>query len=303
MSKKETLSDILSPSTLSQIASYDLMAKVAVDGFVSGLHRSVSHGSGSEFMQYRNYTQGDELKYVDWKVFGRTDRFYTKVFHEETNMNCTIVLDASASMAYKGQRAICSKFKYGSMVAASLAYMAASQGDNPGFFCYSDMCLSHFAPGNASGHLQRILADLMRIDAVGVGKHEKYLSYLAGSLRRRGMLIMISDFLDPDTDYTALFKKLGFAKHEVIILQVLDKDELDLPFASTSRFHDSETGEEIVTASPAIRDGYMLRVSDHIATFKAACHRSGFEYLFADTTQEIGQVLASYLHHRGGGKC
>ena len=301
--KKETLSHILSPSTLSQIAHYGLMAKVAVDGFVSGLHRSISHGSGSEFMQYRNYTPGDELKYVDWKLFGRSDRFYTKVFHEETNMNCTIVLDASGSMAYKGERAICTKFKYASMLAASLAYLASKQGDNPGLFCYNDQCLSHFAPGNASGHLQRILADLSTITPGAVGNHEKYLTYLAGSLRRRGMLILISDFIDPDIDYIALFKKLGFANHETIVLQVLDKDELDLPFTSTTRFHDSETGEEIITASPAIRGEYIERIRDHITGFKSDCLRAGFDYLFTETDAEIGQVLATYLHHRGSGKC
>lgn len=295
---KETLTSILSPETLSQITNFNLLAKVAVEGFMSGLHRSLNHGNGTEFMQYRSYTQGDELKCVDWKVYGRSDRFYTRLYHEETNMNCTFVLDGSASLAYKGERAVCSKFHYGSMLASSLIYLASRQGDSPGLFCYNDTCLSHIQASSSTGHVQRILGNIASLSPSNQADHTRYLTYLAGTLRRRGMLVIISDFLDPETDYVALFKQLGFGKHDCLAIQILDKDELDLPFRGTTKFHDSETNEEIVTAASSIRDDYSESIQSYCDSLRDNCLKAGIDYLFTDTSEPIGEVLATYLKHR-----
>ncbi len=297
---KENISDILSPETLSQLANYNLLAKVAVDSFVSGLHRSVNHGFGSEFFQYRNYTSGDELKYVDWKVFGKTDKFYTKVFYEETNFNCNIVLDASASLNYKGSRASCSKFHYSAMLAATLAYMASQQGDNPSLLCYNEKVINHIPPSNSSGHIQRLLTSLSTIKPEKIGMHEKYLTYVASAIRKKGMLVLISDFLDADIDFANLFKKLGFMYHDCIVIQVLDKDELDLPFENTKNFIDSENSNHIITAPNSIRSDYKKTIAEHIENFKDSCLDIGIDYVFCDTTESIGKVLATYLHHKEG---
>ncbi len=300
---KERISDILSPKTLMQLENYNLLAKVAVDSFVSGLHHSINHGFGSEFFQYRNYTQGDELKYVDWKVFAKTDKFFTKVFYEETNFNCNIVLDASASLAYKGTRAECSKFHYASMLAACLAYIASKQGDKTGLLCYNDDCINHIPPSNSSGHIQRLLNSLVNISPQGTGQHEKYLTYLAHSLNKKGLIVIISDFLDTETDFISLFKRLGFTTHDCIAIQVLDKDEIDLPFNNTKNYVDSETNEHIITAAPSIRANYLESISNHIEEFKESCLNLGIDYIFTDTTQSIEKVLSSYLHHKEKGLC
>jgi len=292
------LAELLSPATLARIDNYSLLARLAVEGFISGLHRSLYHGFGSEFFQYRSYVPGDDLKYVDWKVYGRRDKFYTKVFQEETNMNCCVLIDASASMGYQGRHAACTKLHYGCMIAASLAYLAARQGDNVGLYAYSETLRTSVPPRRRTGGLPRIMTELQRLEASGVADHERALGYVGEQFRRRGLLIHISDMHGLEGTLARHIKRFRFAHHDCIVFQVLDPDELDLPFSRTTRFIDSETSAQIATAPDLIREHYQRSIRSFTADIRDACLSESADYLLARTSDNVGNLLAAYLHRR-----
>jgi uncharacterized protein (DUF58 family) len=290
--------DLLSPETLARIDSYSLLARVVVEGFLSGLHRSLYQGFGSEFFQYRNYVPGDDLKYVDWKVYGRLDRFFTKVFQQETNLDCTIVLDTSASMAYQGERSHCSKLRYGAMLAACLAYLARRQGDGVGLCTYAQGPSAWIAPGPHRGGAQRVFAELQRLTAAGVADHGAALHFVAEGLRRRGLVVLISDFHGLEDGLEALVRRLRFAHHDCLAFQILDRDELDLPFGRTVRFVDSEADQELTTAPELVRSGYQRAMQGFLERIRGTCLGQQVDYLMVPTTEALGSLLAAYLHRR-----
>ncbi len=296
---EQTLAELLSPSALARIENYAVLARTVVEGFISGMHRSVYHGFGSEFLQYRNYSPGDDLKYVDWKVFARSDRHVTKVFQEETNLNCCLVLDTSASMAYQGQAAACSKLHYAAMVAACLAYLANRQGDNVGLYCYGDTLTTALPPVQRQGHLHRLLTELARLTSAGSSRHEQYLPHIAQSLRRRGVVVFLSDFLEADETVLPLLRRFRSAQHDCIAMQIVDADELDLPFERTTRFIDSESGAELVTAPQNIRNDYRTAMEAFLDRLRKGCLEIGIDHVLVNTSEDLGGTLAAYLHRRG----
>lgn len=293
-----SLVDLLSPATLSRIENYALLARVAVEGYLSGLHRSFSRGQGSEFLQYRSYAPGDDLKYVDWKVFSRTDKFYSKVFQEETNMNCYLVLDASASMDYRGERAVCTKWRYAAMVAACLAYLASRQGDNVGLCVYNGDVVEMIEARQRHGQLQRILTALARRKPEGGARHEYAWNYLAGHLRSRGMVVFLSDFLEAETTLPPILKRIRFARHECVAVQVLDPDERDLPFDHSTEFIDPEAGRRILTHPAKVRAHYVERMNDFMERLSVALARSQVEFLPLVSSDSLARSLSAYLHKR-----
>lgn len=292
------VAELLSPETLVRIDNYSLLARVVVEGFLSGLHRSLYQGFGSEFFQYRNYVPGDDLKYVDWKVYSRQDRFYTKVFQEETNLNCTLVLDASASMDYGGERSVCNKLRYAAMLTASLAYLAQRQGDSVGLYTYAEDLKAVLPPGRRVDGIRRVFTELQRLTSGGVADHGKALNIVAENMRRRGIVVLISDFHRAEDDLVKLIRRFRFAHHDCIVFQVLDRDELDLPFARTVCFVDSEHDDEITTAPELIRGGYESAMADFLERVKRACLSQQADYLLVPTSENLGNLLAAYLHRR-----
>ena len=295
---ERTIAELLSPAALARIDDYAFLARVVVEGFVSGLHRSLYQGFGSEFFQYRSYVPGDDPKYVDWKVYGRRDKFFTKMFQEETNMNCSIILDASASMGYQGTQAPCSKLRYACMVAACLAYLTTRQGDNIGFHAYNENVVSSIAPGHRTGGLQRILTELYRIKPQGVANHGPVLNYLAENFQRRGLIVLLSDLLDAEDVLETLLKRFRFAHHECVVFQILDQDEVDFPFARTTRFVDSETGATITTAPSLVQQSFVKSMSELINRARLMCFEQQVDYLTVRTSDNLGNMLAAYLHRR-----
>ena len=293
-----TIAELRSPATLARIDNYAFLARLAVEGFIAGLHRSLYHGFGSEFFQYRSYVPGDDPKYIDWKVYGRRDKFFTKVFQEETNMNCCIVLDASASMGYKGTRAPCTKLRYACMVAACLAYLTARQGDNIGFYAYNEELVSGVAPGHRTGGLQRVLTELYRVKPAGVARHGPLLSYLAENFRRRGVVVLLSDLLGATDGLQQVLKRFRFSHHECVVLQILDRDEIDFPFTRTTRFVDSETGAEITTAPQLVQQSFTRSMRDFTAQMRLVCLEQQVDYLEVCSSDNLGNILAAYLHRR-----
>lgn len=296
--KQPLLVDLLSPETLSRIENYSLLARVAVDGFISGMHRSLSQGLGGEFLQYRHYNPGDDLKYVDWKVFSRQNKFYTKVFREETDMNCCLVLDASASMSYQGSRSPCSKWHYARMVAACLAYMASRQGDNVGLYLYNDNLLEGISPGRKHGQLHRVLSTLKRHSPSGPANHEEVWKYLTGHLRHRGIVVFLSDFLEADETLPPLLKTLRSARHECVAIQVLDPDEIDFPFNQSMEFIDAEGKGRVSTFPENVRRDYVKRMNDFLERLSLSFTQSRVDHLRLQTSDSLANSLATYLHKR-----
>lgn len=290
--------ELLSPATLARIDNYSLLAKTAVEGFLSGLHRSLSHGTGGEFLQYRNYTPGDDLKYVDWKVFSRQNKFHTKVFREETNMNLSLVLDASASLAYQGSRAPCGKWRYASMVAACLAYMASRQGDNVGLFLYNKGVVQALDPSRSPGQLQRIFGSLARQEPAHSADHPRAWNYLTGHFRSRGLVVFLSDFLDADDILPPLLKRIRFAHHDCLAIQVLDQDELDLPFDRSTEFIDAEGSGRIDTYPASVREDYIRAMDAFLARLSQSMTKSQVDFLRLVTSESLSHSLATYLHKR-----
>jgi len=293
-----TIQALLDPAHLSQMTNLQLLARTAVEGFLSGMHRSVFHGFGTEFLQYRNYSPGEDLKYLDWKVLARSDRLYTKVYQEETNMNCAVLLDCSGSMDYAGDRAPCTKFRYAAMLAACIAYLASRQGDNVGLFAYSDELLEAVEPGHRSGQLSRVMHALSRLKPHGAAAHQRTLDNLTHPFKHRGIVVLISDMLEAEDALPRLLRNFRFRHCDVIALQVLDPDEIDLPQPQVTRFKDIEAGREVVAWPPTVRHDYTHRMNAFLEELRTGFFANGIDYLKLQTTDSLGLALAQYLSHR-----
>lgn len=289
---------LLDPAVLAGIQNYALLARNVVEGFVAGLHRSLYHGFGSEFVQYRNYARGDDLKYVDWKAYARLGKHLTKVFQEETNSNCYIVLDASASMAYAGEEGTISKLHYAKIMAACLAYLMNRQGDNVGFYAYSDELRGAIPPAYRSGQVQQVCLELARLEGEGGCDHAKVLGYLAEHFSRRGVVVLISDLLDADEALFKAIRRFRVAHHDCIVFQVLHPDEVQFPFAGPVRFVDSEDGREIVSAPERVRQQYLDSFQRHLNDVERFCRASEVDFLRVTSAEPLASVLAAYLHRR-----
>lgn len=295
----QKLTEILSPDVLTRLADFSLMARFAVEGFLAGIHRSISKGPGGEFVQYRPYVPGDDLKYVDWKLYARQNRICEKVFQEETEMKCAILVDASASMAYRGKDACCSKFLYAAMLAACFANLARTQGDKPGIFVYADSVISATPNGQRTPELRTLLSVLENITPAGQTKLMDAIPQAENYLGpKRGLLILISDLWDDTERLTAITRRLRFAMRDCIVCQVLDNDEIELPFLDSRRFLDSESGASITTAPAVIRERYTADMQAFIQKTRLLCLSNQADYLLARTSEPIGDCLAAFLHRR-----
>lgn len=289
---------LLDPANLTRIEPFPLLAKTAVEGFLSGMHRSVFHGFGSEFLQYRHYTQGEDLKYVDWKLYARSDRLHSKVFQEETNMNVYLVVDASASMDYQGEQAPCSKARYAAMIAACFAYIASKQGDNISLLCYNEQIDAYLEPGHRNQQLQRVLLQLARSRPRGGADHEQALDFLENQVGNRGLVILLSDMLEGEAVLPRRLSRLRLLHCDCIALQILDPDELQLPRRASARFVDLESQAEVLTSPERIGESYDVQMQSFLETLKTGFQREQVDTLRLSTTQNLGAALAAYLHHR-----
>ena len=285
----------LNPSILANIGSLELVAKFVVEGFISGLHKSPYHGFSVEFSQYRQYIPGDDPKHIDWKIYGRTDRYYIKQFEEETNLNCHILLDTSESMTY-GSGDL-TKLEYASFLIASLSYFMIKQRDAVGFTHFDETIQGYLPARNTPAHLHSILLMLEKIKTNKLTRLSQPLHRIAERLTKRGLVILISDLYDenPDQVLKAL-EHFRYDGHEVILFHVLDHQELEFEFNQVSRFIDSETDEEIVTTPSAIRENYQQSLQD----YKSATGKSNIDYNTIDTSTPLDFALTSYLAKREG---
>ena len=291
-------------AALSAIADLELVSKRVVDGTISGLHRSPFHGYSAEFSQYRHYRPGDDLKYIDWKLFARTDRLYTKQFRETTNLWCQIAVDASASMDYTGSRdgAVgVTKFQYARLLAASIAHLVSRQGDAVGLVTYADGIRQFLPTRGGQAHLRSLLLTLNRTEASGRTQGAAALSRTIDLLKRRGLLVLISDLYDESEDVERALMRASHTGHEVIVFHVLTRDEVDLPFRDDVELEDPETGRLVLSNGAAAGRSYREAISAFLERWRTRCATYGIDYVRIFTDTPLDMALRSYLRRRVAG--
>jgi uncharacterized protein (DUF58 family) len=286
------------PELFARIADLELVARIVVGGLVSGLHRSPFHGYSAEFSQYRHYQQGDDLKYVDWKLVARTDRLYTKQFRETTNMAAMIVVDTSASMAFAGlegastlPRNTPSKFRYAVIAAAALAHLIAAQGDAVGLQGGERFV----APRAGRHHLRGVLAALSSLSARGAWAGAADVRRAAERLKRRGLLLVLSDFYDDEDRTLAELRRAHRMGHEVVLFQILTRDEIELPYRRDVEFTDLETGRRLAINAGLARRDYKDAVAAFLDKWRSRAAAEGFQYSLIVTDVPPQRALRNFL--------
>jgi uncharacterized protein (DUF58 family) len=286
----------LDPRALTSIASLELIARTVVQGFISGLHRSPHLGFSVDFAEYSPYRPGDDIRKIDWKVYGRTDRFYIKNYEGETNTSMHLILDCSRSMAY-GSREI-TKLAYGQFLAASLGYFAFKQRDAVGYVSY-DEAIRHYIPARGSaGHLNTVLHAIEQADAGQKTDFVKPLVRIAERLRRRGIVVVISDLYDEPANVMNGLRHLAFRGNDVIVFQILDPVEIRFDFPGAAQFVDMETRAEMHVIPDYIRQEYRRVLQAQIAEYEKECMKDRIDFFLIDTSQPLDKALFSYLVRR-----
>jgi len=286
----------LDPNILSSLANMDLRARVVVEGFISGLHRSPYRGFSVEFAEYRPYMPGDDIRHVDWKVYARTDELFIKSYEEETNLSCHILLDISASMTHGSQGL--SKMEYGSFLASSLAYLITRQRDGVGLALFDNALINYLPARTKPAHLHTIF---MALEEAKPGRETamgKPLHDLAEALNRKGLVILISDLLDdPETILDGL-RHFRFGGHDIIVFHLLDQEELTFPFTDTTRFVDPESGQELLVVPAVVREEYLRRLNEFIDQYQRSFALANIDYCMLDTSKPLDFGLFAYLAKR-----
>jgi uncharacterized protein (DUF58 family) len=286
----------LDPAVLARISHLELKARLVVEGFMTGLHRSPHRGHSVEFAQHREYSPGDEIRHVDWKVFGRTDRFFIKQFEEETNLKCYLLLDASASMGYKSGPM--SKLEYGAHLAAAMAFLMLRQQDSVGLAVF-DREVRTFIPARGTPvHLKPLIQALEAAQPALPTDMGRAFHDLAERLHRRGLVVVISDLLEDPKRVLATFAHFRHRKHEVIVFHVLDRHEVEFPFQDQAVMHGLEDGRRILVEPRSIRRAYLDELARFTAELRRGCREARIDYVPLVTDQPLDVALGQYLARR-----
>src|SRR5690606_40396636 len=288
--------NFIDPHVLASIDNLELRARIAVEGFLNGLHRSPHRGFSVEFTDYRHYYQGDDTRHIDWKLYGRSDKLYIKQFEDETNSRCTILLDTSASMAYASGEV--SKLDYARTLAAAMAYFVMRQRDAVGLITYGDRVKELLPARYRQSHLMQILRTLVEAKAGSGTNALRPLQDLAANLRSRSFVILISDLLDDEEQSIKILQQMRSMGHEVIVFHVMDDAELNFPFQEASEFVDMESADSLLTSPGAIREQYLAAVQEFIERCRRQCQSHGVDYCLLNTSEPLDRALAAYLSRR-----
>jgi uncharacterized protein (DUF58 family) len=293
------LQRFLDPVTLASISGLDLVAKTVVDGFVSGLHRSPDFGFSEEFVEYRAYTPGDDLRHVDWNVYARTERAYLKRFRGETNAWLTVLLDASNSMQF-GSHGI-NKMDYARYLVASLFYLAIhGQRDAAGLLTFDDEVRNYIRPSTRQGQLHRLLAGLQQAEARARTDFSKPMRYFQEFLKRRGMVLIVSDFWESPESIVRTIEPLRFRGNEVVLFHVLDPKDVRPDLNGPSILVDMETKEQIEVTPDYTKKEYREKIDTHLADLRDRARAAGLGYYLLMTDRPLDDALREYLTLRGG---
>lgn len=286
----------LDPAIVARLGTIDLKVRTIVEGFLTGLHRSPYKGFSVEFAEYRQYLPGDDLATLDWKVFARSDRHFVKKYEEETNLACHLLLDVSGSMGY-GSGEI-TKLQYGSYLTGALAYLMNRQRDAFGLIAFDDS-ISALLPASArAGHLRLVLLALERLKLGARTNVAKPLHDLAAAVRKRGLVVLVSDLLDDPKQVLDGLKHFRYRGTDVVVFHILDPYELKFPFEQSARFRDMETAVEVMAVPSAVREDYINRMQEMIAYYKRELGLAGIDYCLLDTSQPLELGLMAYLMTR-----
>lgn len=288
----------LDPAVLARIDKLGLRAQKVVEGAISGLHRSPLHGVSVEFADYREYSPGDDLRRLDWRAYARTNRHFVKQYEEESNLRATVFLDASASMKYRGRTAAMTKFDYAATLAASLAALCVSQRDAVGMAVFDDDERVFIRPAATQAQLAKLIDVLERARPDRQTELGAVLKRVCDKVRTRGLVVIISDLLcDLDAFYDGL-GRLQHNGHEILVFQVLDPDEIELPFRDSVLFKDIEGAEQLFAEPWAFRKAYQKAMEEFIAEVARRCRFGGIDHLLLKTSEDLGTALSHYLHGR-----
>jgi uncharacterized protein (DUF58 family) len=281
---------------LARIANLQLKARRVVEGFITGLHQSPYHGFSVEFAEHRPYLPGDPIRHIDWKVYARTDRYVLKRFQEETNLKGYILLDTSASMAFTSQDF--TKLQYGQHLAAALGYLMLEQRDAVGLVLFDDGVRRLLPPRSVKSYLSVILGELDATRPSGKTGISQALHRVAERMKRRGLVILISDLLDEPDQILSGLKHFRYDGHEVLVLQILDPLEMSFAFPQDARFRDMETNDTMVTQPWHLRQAYQKEMNHFLDQIKSGCRENGADYALFSTGQPYDFALMEYLNKR-----
>jgi len=290
--------DSLTPDDLRKIANLQMFARLVVEGFCTGLHASPHKGFSVEFREHRGYVAGDEIRRLDWKVYGKTDRLYIREYEEETNLRATLLVDASGSMSYAGKSGL-TKAAYAQRVAACLSYLMLKQQDSVGLVTFDSKVRKYVPPRSRPSHLQILMNTLEETKPGGETELAKVFHQLVAKIHRRGLLIILSDCFGEVSELMSALAHFRHARHDIIIFQIWDRDELDFPFHQWTRFDSLESVADHRLVDPIrLRSTYMENLENFRAALKQGCHRHRIDLVPLVTDEPYAVALAHYLARR-----
>ncbi|MBS4016011.1 MAG: DUF58 domain-containing protein [Candidatus Latescibacteria bacterium] len=292
----ESYQQFLKPEVLAKLKQIDLKARLVVEGFLAGLHRSPYKGFSQEFAEYRSYLPGDEIKRIDWKLYAKTDRFYIKEYEEETNLKAYLLIDASGSMRYASGKI--SKLDYASYLAAGLSYLLIKQRDSVGLVTFTTTLDRYIPPRSNPAHLKVLLHAIDALKAGGDTNLANTFHKLAEKIKRRGLVIILSDLFDNKENVLSALKHFRHRKHEVLVFHILDKNELDFTFSQPLILKDLETSKEITLDPRVIRKQYQKTINEYFADFKIRCREHMIDYNPITSDTPLDRALFEYLQKR-----
>jgi len=291
-----TVPRFLAPEVLARISSLELLARAVVEGFIAGLHRSPYTGFSTEFAEYRQYMPGDDLRHLDWRLLGRTDRYFIKKYRGDTNAQCHILVDASASMRYTTGEV--TKLQYAQYLAASLAYLANRQQDAVGLIAFDEAVRTHVPAHSRSGHMRTIFGHMAQLEPGSETRLAKMLHEAAERITRRGIVIVISDMYDEPEEIISALQHLRFKGNDVIVFHVLDKNELEFDFSEPVLLEDSETEEQMHVLPDILAEGYRKAIRGHLERLREGAAANRIDYELLTTDQPLDFALFSFLSKR-----
>ena len=287
----------LKPDVVARLANMELVARLVVEGFITGLHKSPYHGFSVEFAEHRQYMPGDEIRHIDWKIYGKTDRYYIKQFEEETNLKAYLVLDASKSMAFASEGKM-KKLEYAAYVCAALAQLMVQQRDAVGLMTYDEKIRTYMPPHATKSYLREILRQLQLTEAGNKTGTANSLHTIAERIKRRGLVIILSDLFDKPNEIMTALRHFRHKKNEVIVMQILDPMERSFAFGQDAVFKDLETSEELMTQPWHIQKAYQEEMKKFLDMYKKECRENNIDYVLLDTETPFDVALIEYLHKR-----
>lgn len=286
---------LLDPVALQKLQNLELRARTVVEGALSGMHRSPHYGASVEFAEHKEYSAGDEVKHIDWKAYGKFDKYYIKRFEEETELRAYLLVDASGSMSYRG--AGVSKLEYARTLGAALAYLLLRQKDQVGMIAFADKLRGYVPPRARGGHLSDLLEALEALEDRGRTDLARALTYVSEVARRRALVVVLSDLLaDDGQEVRHLLRGLRARRHDVVVFHLLDPDELTLPFEGTTWFESLEDDRRILAEPAELRRAYLRELAGFIDGYRRGLAEGDVEYHLVDTSRPPSSVLLDFLN-------